>query len=125
MRNYPSNHTAAAVQGHQRGAQGARVIFESLHDSAKAGELILIDGGYCRWHARKDGTITIYEIISTRPGAGAEMLCQLRRYGKPIQAKCPQRLASNAWYERRGFRLAAVESARSGTMLNVWRLDPC
>ncbi len=101
------------------------MIFESLHDSANAGELLLIDGGYCRWHLRRDGTITIYEIISTRPGAGWEMLSRLIRQRKPIQAKCPQDLPANAWYRRRGFRLAGIETTRSGRMLNIWRLEAC
>jgi hypothetical protein len=99
------------------------MIFESLHASANAGELLLIDGGYCRWHLRRDGVITIYEIIRTRPGAGSEMLNQLRALGKPIQLKCPQDLPANAWYRRRGFRHAGIETTRSGRMLNIWRLE--
>lgn len=99
------------------------MIFESLHDSAKAGELMLIDGGYCRWHLRKDGVITIYEIISTRPGAGRAMLQTLIALGKPIQAKCPDDLPSNQWYLKRGFRLDKFETTRSGRRLNLWRLE--
>lgn len=100
------------------------MIFESLHESAEKGELILIAGGYCRWHLRKDGVITIYEILSTRPGAGSEMLAQLRAYGRPIQAKCPADLPSNAWYLKRGFRLVTTETTRSGRVLNLWRREP-
>lgn len=99
------------------------MIFESLHDSAKAGELILVDGGMLRFHLRRDGTITIYEILSTRKGAGSEMLEKLRARGKPIQAKCPKRLKSNAWYAKRGFVLIAEEETRGGTELNIWRLE--
>lgn len=98
------------------------MIFESLHESAQHGELILIDGGYCRWHLRRDGLLTIYEIISTRPGAGQQMLAQLCKKHAPIQAKCPADLPSNAWYARRGFVLISTESTRSGRVLNVWRL---
>ena len=100
------------------------MIFESLHESAKAGELLLIDGGYCRWHLRRDGTITIYEIISTMPGAGQRMLNRL--IGKrpaAIHAKCPTDLASNDWYARQGFILVTTETTRSGRVLNVWRLE--
>jgi len=100
------------------------MIFESLHESAERGELILIDGGYCRWHLRRDGVITIYEILSTRPGAGGEMLAKLRTYDRPIQAKCPDNLSSNAWYAWRGFRLIRTETTPSGRTLNVWRFDP-
>lgn len=100
------------------------MIFESLHESAQKQELILLAGGYCRWHLRRDGTITIYEILSTRPGAGSEMLRALRAYGKPIQAKCPDDLPSNEWYLKRGFRLDKFETTPSGRRLNVWRLEP-
>ena len=101
------------------------MIFESLYGSAQAGELLLIEGGYCRWHARRDGTITIYEIISTRPGAGWDMLSALIDYGKPITARCPIRMThANAWWRRRGFRLIATETTQQGTALNVWRFDP-
>lgn len=99
------------------------MIFESLHDSNQHGELILIDGGYCRWHRRKDNSITIYEILSQRPGAGSEMLSQLRAYGLPIQAKCPSDLAANEWYAKRGFELVRTETTKSGRALNVWRLE--
>lgn len=101
------------------------MIFETLYDSAKAGELLMIDGGYCRWHLRRDGIITIYEIIATRPGAGWEMLSQLIARGYPIQAKCPTDLKANFWYRRRGFRLISTEETQSGRALNVWRLEPC
>lgn len=99
------------------------MIFESLYESSQRGELILIDGGYCRWHRRRDHTITIYEIISQRPGAGQAMLAQLVAQ-KPIAitAKCPTDLASNEWYARRGFALERVEPTRSGRQLNVWVL---
>src|SRR4051812_47786077 len=99
------------------------MLFESLHESAKRGELLLIDGGYLRWHLRRDGVITIYEIISTRPGAGWEMLSRLIEQGRPIQAKCPIDLKANFWYRRRGFKLIGTEETTSGRMLNVWRLD--
>lgn len=97
------------------------MIFESLHESAERGELILIDGGYCRWHLRRDGTITIYEILSQRPGAGQEMLARLVAVGaSAITAKCPADLPSNTWYARQGFVLIATETTRSGRRLNVW-----
>jgi hypothetical protein len=100
------------------------MIFESLYESSQHGELILVDGGYCRWHRRRDGTITIYEIISQKPGAGQEMLTRLIEQ-KPVAivAKCPVDLAANDWYRRRGFRLDRTETTQSGRQLNVWRLD--
>jgi 5-methylcytosine-specific restriction endonuclease McrA len=98
-------------------------MFEQLYDSLKRGELILIDGGLCRYHLRRDGQLTIHEIVSTRPGAGQEMLARLRAVGAArIVAKCPADLPSNAWYARRGFQKIAEETTPSGRHLNVWTL---
>lgn len=99
------------------------MIFETLYESARRGELLLIDGGMCHWHLRRDGQLTIREIISTRPGAGAEMLAVLKQQpAASIFAKCPADLAANEWYRRRGFTYEGVETTRSGRELKLWRL---
>jgi hypothetical protein len=99
------------------------MIFETLYESAQRGELLLIDGGFCHWHLRLDGQLTIREIISTRPGSGREMLEELIKQGsRSLFAKCPTDLASNEWYERRGFVLEKIETTKSGRRLNHWRL---
>ena len=81
------------------------MIFETLYESAQRGELLLIDGGFCHWHLRRDGQLTIREIITTRKGAGSEILEILKRTPNAIAlfAKCPQELPANNWYQRRGF----------------------
>lgn len=96
------------------------MIFETLYESAAQGQLILIDGGYCRWHLRRDGQITIYEIISLRPGAG-QLLLSMLPVGHPIVARCPVDLASNVWYHKRGFDLIGAELTKTGRLLNTWR----
>lgn len=109
------------------------MIFETLWDSAERGELILIDGGFCHWHlCKRDdpkrnieaGQITIREIISTRPGAGTEMLETLKRVpgARSLFARCPVDLVSNEWYRRRGFTLEGQETTQTGRQLNLWRL---
>jgi hypothetical protein len=100
------------------------MCFENLYESSKRGELLIIAGGMCHWHLRRDGQLTIREIISQRPGAGTALLRQLRSVvgATCIVAKCPVDLESNAWYQRRGFVLADVEQAKSGRGINVWRL---
>lgn len=100
------------------------MIFDALWDSAQRGELLLVDGGLCHFHLRRDGQLTIREIISTRPGAGSEMLARLREVegATSILARCPAHLASNEWYRKRGFVLEAQEHTRRGTPINVWRL---
>ena len=100
------------------------MIFETLYESAQRGELLLIDGGFCHWHLRRDGQLTIREIISTRPGAGSEMLEQLKRQpAQSIFAKCPIDLDANSWYQRRGFVLERTETTRTSRELNHWRLS--
>ena len=99
------------------------MIFETLYASAKRGELLLVDGGFCHWHLRKDRQLTIREIISTRPGAGSEMLAELKRQSaQSIFAKCPVDLAANSWYARNGFVLERTETTRTGRVVNHWRL---
>lgn len=100
------------------------MVFETLHESAQRGELMLIDGGFCHWHLRRDGQLTIREIISTRPGAGSEMLARLRAVlgATRIVARCPADLAANGWYDRRGFVLTGEERSRQGRRINVWKL---
>jgi hypothetical protein len=99
------------------------MIFETLYESAKRGELLLVSGGFCHWHLRRDGQLTIREIISLRPGAGFEMLEILKR--KPatsIFAKCPVDLDANSRYSRRGFVCENQETTRNARVLNHWRL---
>jgi hypothetical protein len=99
------------------------VIFETLHESALRGELLLIDGGLCHWHLRRDGQLTIREIISLRPGAGRAMLAQLAAVqgATSLFAKCPADLPANEWYARRGFVCQGEETTSSGRRLLLWR----
>jgi hypothetical protein len=101
------------------------MIFKALHDAAKRGELLLVDGGLCHFHLRRDGQLTIREIISTRPGVGSEMLAELKQIkgAMSIFAKCPADLSANGWWERRGFACEGEEMTRSGRRLKLWRLN--
>ena len=101
------------------------MIFETLYDSAKRGELLLIDGGFCHWHLRRDGQLTIREIISTKPGAGSAMLSDLmfNPDATSIFAKCPTDIPTNNWYERQGFICEGVETTRTGRELKLWRYN--
>ena len=104
-------------------AIGAKMIFETLYESSLKGELLLIDGGFCHWHLRKDKQLTIREIISTKPGSGKKMLDYLKKQPAiSIFAKCPAKLKSNKWYRKNGFILESTEVTKSGTRLNCWRL---
>jgi len=99
------------------------MIFEILYESAKRGELMLIDGGFCHWHLRRDGQITIREIISIRRGAGKEMLNRLLKIpnAKSLFAKCPSDLLANEWYKNNGFEFCGSEITKNGRELFKWR----
>lgn len=103
------------------------MIFESLFSSANKGELILVEGGFCRWHLRRDGQLTIYEILVLseyqRQGIGSSMLETLKHVpgAMSIVAKCPVDLDSNSWYAAMGFTCIAIEQSHSGRGINVWR----
>jgi len=99
------------------------MIFETLHESSQRGELLLVDGGMCHWHLRRDGQLTIREIISTRRGAGSLMLRRLEATpgATSLYAKCPADLPANEWYAKRGFTHEATETTKSGRALKCWR----
>ena len=100
------------------------MIFETLYESAQRGELLLVDGGMCHWHLRRDGQLTIREIISTRTGAGSVMLSELKRQpATSVFAKCPADLEANEWYQSRGFTDEGTETTPSGRTLRLWRLS--
>jgi hypothetical protein len=99
------------------------VIFEALYGAVSRNELLLVDGGFCHWHLRKDGQITICEIIATRKGAGREMLGRLGKMpALCIVAKCPADLPSNGWYAHMGFYRIGEETTKTGRTVNVWRM---
>ena len=104
-------------------------LFETLNEYNERGELLLDNGGMCHWHLRRDGQVTIREIIvekrRQRCGIGQGMLGRLildNRTATSLFAKCPVELPANGWYERMGFTLEGTETTRSGRELNLWRL---
>ena len=104
------------------------MIFEILNNAAENGKLILVDGGLCHWHLRKDGQITIREIIvlpeKRGQGIGTTMLKQLKQVAgaTSIFAKCPVDLEANRWYQKMGFQNEGTETTRTGRKLRKWRL---
>ncbi len=104
------------------------MIFNTLYESVLRNELILVDGGLCHWHLRKDGQITIREIIVTPEkqymGIGTRMLETLKNVkgAKSIFAKCPADLSSNNWYRSKGFNLEKKEVINDHKEMMHWRL---
>lgn len=105
------------------------MIFEALYKASLNGELILVNNGLLDFHLRKDGQITIREILVNPDyegdGIATEMLNTMIKMcngAKSVFAKCPQDLESNGWYKHVGFELECIESTKTGRLLNCWRL---
>ena len=105
------------------------MIFEALNTAAERGELILVNGGFCHWHLRRDRQITIREIIvlpeCQRQGIGTAMLEQLKQIPGAVSifAKCPFDLDANNWYHALGFTDEGIETTRTGRWLRKWQLQ--
>ena len=104
------------------------MIFESLWSSVQKNELILVDGGMCHFHLRRDKQLTIREIIVLPElqgkGIGTKILNILKAKDcTSIFAKCPATLKSNKWYEAKKFVLEDISYSKSGTRINHWRLE--
>lgn len=98
-------------------------MFTELVGSAKKNQLILVDGGICRFNLCRNGQLTIYEIVSTKKGAGSLMLRRLEATlgATSLFARCPVKLPANEWYTRRGFHVERMEIDRKGNKLLCWR----
>jgi GNAT superfamily N-acetyltransferase len=108
------------------------MIFETLNESNERGELLLVEHGMCHYHVRRDGQLTIREIIVQRDhqgqGVGRLLLNLLKKKARAagatsLFAKCPAELPANGWYAAMGFALDGTETTRSGRTLNLWRLQ--
>ena len=79
--------------------------------------------GFCRFHRRRDGVSTIYEVYVEpeyrRKGTGKRMIGSLKGV---IQAKCPVEYESNGFYKELGFAIVGIEVGKK-KQLNVWRLE--
>jgi GNAT superfamily N-acetyltransferase len=79
--------------------------------------------GFVRWHARRDGWHTIYEIAVDKDHAGRGIgRALLYAVPTPIRLKCTvDNEAGNRFYAGAGLVLAATEPGRKRA-LNVWEL---
>lgn len=97
------------------------MIFVALNEAAAAGELLLVDGGLCRFHQRRDGVVVIREIIvlpeRRQQGIGRALVVEVmdRHQGHSLLARCPASYPSNAFWEALGFHCVPGE-------VNAWSL---
>lgn len=88
------------------------MIFIAMEEAARNGELILVHGGLCRFHRRRDGNTIIREILVLpeyrRSGIGRRLLAEVisRRGDGPVIAKCPKGYEANLFWAAMGFEIA-------------------
>jgi hypothetical protein len=86
-------------------------------EAIAAGELLVVPGaGFVRFHRRRDGWATVYDLCSIRPGAGRALL---EAVPAPRRLKCPADLPSNGFYEHLGGVLAATDAGKHRPLF-VW-----
>lgn len=97
------------------------MIFVALDEAAERGELLLVDGGLCRWHRRRDGVVVIREVLvlpeRRRQGIGRGLVERLAilNPGAPLLARCPIRSMANGFWTALGFRLTLASPK-----VNTW-----
>jgi GNAT superfamily N-acetyltransferase len=108
------------------------LIFAALAEAAERDELLLVEGGMCRFHRRQDGTVTIREILvlprHRRLGVARRMIeeVQRRNPGARLAARCPPtdsagRVgAGNVFWHRLGF----TRGNTSADGINTWTRAP-
>lgn len=99
------------------------MLFEKLIEAENKKELILVDGGICVYHVRRDKQLTIHVILSQKKGVGYQMLKKLESISDitSIFAKCPSDLPAVDWYKRNGFVEECVQTLKSGRSLIYFR----
>ena len=102
------------------------MIFEALNEALARGELLLADGGMCHFHQRRDGVVTIREILvapDRRCQGIGRHLVDTAAQGLPCIARCPFDLPSNQFWAAIGFRLVDQSETKTGRKVNEWRRD--
>jgi N-acetylglutamate synthase-like GNAT family acetyltransferase len=103
------------------------VLKPAVRESIKNKELLVYkqDGeivGLCKFHKKKNKTITLYEIVVRedykKKGIGSQLIKSLSNRGI-IVLKCPIDNASNEFYKNYGFKHLGVLKGRKRN-LNIW-----
>lgn len=99
------------------------MIFVALEESARKGELLLVDGGMCRYHRRRDGVVVIREILvlpsRRRCGIGRNLVAEVIQvaHGRVVRCKCPEKYAAaNQFWRAMGFTLIEQKDG-----VNLWQ----
>lgn len=107
------------------------MIFVALNEAADRGELLLTDGGMCRFHHRRDGFVVIRELLvlpeCRRKGIGRALVGRVRAKfpNEIVRAVCPVEYEANRFWEAMGFHIAMYKRPKPGErQLAVWEHLP-
>ena len=96
-----------------------------LGESIKKSELHVaqLDGtviGFIRWHRRKDGWTTVYELCVDEPyrkqGIGQQLMCVTGT--GPVKLKCHSSNPAIHFYKRLSFKVISTEVTKGGKQLD-------
>lgn len=77
--------------------------------------------GFVRWHKRRDGWVTIYEIVVDdqfrKQGVGRMLMRVIE--GSPARLKCHSKNPATDFYHRLGFETISTELSRGGKQLEI------
>lgn len=108
------------------------MIFAALSEAADRDELLLVEGGMCRWHRRKDGVVVIREIVvlpayrCRKLGRWIVRTVAYRSQATVMEAACPDALPANAFWLAIGFLKVGEKTTKAGGKVNLyrWRVQP-
>ena len=94
------------------------VLRPALAEAIERGELLVGIGasGFCRWHARRDGWQTVYELVSEARGTGRALLEAVPR---PRRLRCPIGLPANEFYAHLGGTWVGLQPGKRRALV-VW-----
>lgn len=105
------------------------VMLPQLRESAAKRELFVAEAdgeivGFVRWHARKDGGSTLYDLAVSKDAQGQGIgRALLYAVPAPIRLKCTvDNDRANAFYKASGMQLAGQDSGKKRP-LNLWELN--
>ena len=96
---------------------GASIAKEKLHVAVFGDEIV----GFIRWHKRRDGVITIYDLCVAkrfrRRNIGQQLVSALG--DNYLRLKCHQDNPACDFYKRLGFEVTGLHTSKGGRKLNV------
>ena len=99
------------------------MFLEVLCKAMQQEELLLVAGGFCRFHKKKDGHVVIDELVvlpeQRMKGIGRKLIKGLQKQHKTLEMKCPAEMEGvSVFLEKMGF----VEHAMKVGKKRSWKI---